>query len=77
MVAAGIGVTVPPVTAVPENPSPRAAALHPVLGHSAGAPRGAGLAPQLPCMAAVEALAQAVYACGLPGVNMLTEEPAT
>jgi LysR family hydrogen peroxide-inducible transcriptional activator len=41
MVAAGIGVTVLPVTAVPEHPPA-------VRGPRAGAPRGPGLAPQFP-----------------------------
>jgi LysR family hydrogen peroxide-inducible transcriptional activator len=30
-----------------------------------------------PRLAAVEALAESVYACGLPGVDMLAEEPTT
>lgn len=82
MVAAGIGVTVLPVTAVPDA--------------SAGATTGknllryipfAGQVPDrrivlawrrsFPRLAAVEALAQAVYACGLPHVKMLSDEPVS
>ncbi|MDQ2138962.1 LysR substrate-binding domain-containing protein [Alcaligenaceae bacterium A4P071] len=74
MVAAGIGVTVLPITAVPEHPendrllsyipfTPPASERRVVLAWRRSFPR----------MAAIEALSQAVYNCGLQGVKMLPE----
>lgn len=77
MVAAGIGVTVLPVTAVPENPSPKGLLRYiPFSGIPPERRVVLAWRRSFPRMAAVEALAQAVYACGLPGVTMLAEETA-
>src|SRR5690606_35355890 len=74
MVAAGIGVTVLPVTAIPEA-QPRA--LLKYLSFEGQPPaRRVVLAWRRSFLrlAAFEALAQAVYECGLPGVKMLEKE---
>ncbi|AZY49261.1 LysR substrate-binding domain-containing protein [Bordetella avium] len=77
MVAAGIGVTVLPVTAVPEQATSKSLITY-VPFEGAAPTRRVVLAwrRSFPRMAAVEALAQAVYACGLPGVTMLDDEAA-
>jgi LysR family hydrogen peroxide-inducible transcriptional activator len=77
MVAAGIGVTVLPVTAVPEHP-PANSLLHylPFEGHVPERRVVLAWRRSFPRLAAIEALAQAVYACELPGVKMLTDEVA-
>jgi len=78
MVAAGIGVTVLPVTAIPEAPQPKALLRY--LPFEGSPPeRRVVLAwrRSFPRLAAIEALAQAVYECGLPGVKMLDKETAT
>jgi LysR family hydrogen peroxide-inducible transcriptional activator len=82
MVAAGIGVTVLPVTAVPEassNPPPAKNLLRYVPFSEPVPQRRVVLAwrRSFPRLAAVEALAQAVYACDLPGATMLSNEPVT
>jgi LysR family transcriptional regulator, hydrogen peroxide-inducible genes activator len=80
MVAAGIGVTVLPMSAVPEASAeaPAAKSLLRYVPFTGPVPeRRIVLAwrRSFPRMAAVEALAQAVRACGLPHVKMLDEEP--
>ncbi|MGN6581772.1 MAG: LysR substrate-binding domain-containing protein [Bordetella sp.] len=80
MVAAGIGVTVLPMSAVPET-----AAEPPAGRNLLRYVPFAGSVPErrivlawrrsFPRLAAVEALAQAVRICGLPHVKMLDEEP--
>ena len=75
MVAAGIGITVLPVTSVPAQPA--ADKLLRYIPFEAPVPdRRVVLAwrKSFPRLAAVEALAEAVYACGLPGVNMLPRQ---
>lgn len=77
MVAAGIGVTVLPVTAVPETPPPKTLIRY--LPFTGDAPeRRVVLAwrRSFPRLAAIEALAQAVYECDVPGVKMLDHEAA-
>jgi len=74
-VAAGIGITVLPVTSVPAQPA--ADKLLRYIPFEAPVPdRRVVLAwrKSFPRLAAVEALAEAVYACGLPGVNMLPRQ---
>ena len=75
MVAAGIGVTVLPVTAVPEQP-PSNSLLRYLPFEGQVPERRVVLAwrRSFPRLAAIEALAQAVYECGLPGVQMLAGE---
>jgi LysR family hydrogen peroxide-inducible transcriptional activator len=72
MVAAGIGITVLPVTAVPEHP-PSDSLLRYVSLEDPAPDRRVVLAwrRSFPRLAAIEALAQAVYASRLPGVRML------
>jgi LysR family hydrogen peroxide-inducible transcriptional activator len=72
MVAAGIGITVLPVTAVPENP-PADSLLRYIPLEKPTPDRRVVLAwrRSFPRLAAIEALAQAVYATPLPGVHML------
>jgi LysR family hydrogen peroxide-inducible transcriptional activator len=72
MVAAGIGITVLPVTAVPEHP-PSDSLLRYVPLEAPTPDRRVVLAwrRSFPRLAAIEALAQAVYASPLPGVRML------
>ncbi|MEI2414621.1 LysR substrate-binding domain-containing protein [Orrella sp. JC864] len=75
MVAAGIGVTVMPVTSVPREPG-----KDPLLKYipfaSPVPDRRVVLAwrKSFPRLAAIEALSAAVFACGLEGVRMLAEE---
>ncbi|OZI74942.1 LysR substrate-binding domain-containing protein [Bordetella genomosp. 12] len=77
MVAAGIGVTVLPVTAVPEQPSGKSLLTYvPFEGQAPTRRVVLAWRRSFPRMSAVEALAQAVYACGLPGVTMLNDETA-
>jgi len=75
MVAAGIGVTVLPVTSVPAHP-PAADLLRYVPFTDPVPERRVVLAwrKSFPRVAAIDALAEAVYACGLPGVTMLDHE---
>jgi LysR family hydrogen peroxide-inducible transcriptional activator len=77
MVAAGIGITVLPVTAVPEKP-PADSLLRYVPLEAPPPDRRVVLAwrRSFPRLAAIEALAQAVYATPLPGVRMLEGEAA-
>ncbi|HTK00504.1 MAG TPA: LysR substrate-binding domain-containing protein [Bordetella sp.] len=77
MVAAGIGITVLPVTAVPEHP-PADSLLRYVPLEEPVPDRRVVLAwrRSFPRLAAIEALAQAVYATPLPGVRMLEGEAA-
>lgn len=80
MVAAGIGVTVLPMSAVPDTsaePSTGKSLLHYVPFAGPVPERRIVLAwrRSFPRLAAVEALAQAVRTCGLPNVKMLDEEP--
>ncbi|AKQ55557.1 LysR substrate-binding domain-containing protein [Bordetella hinzii] len=78
MVAAGIGVTVLPVTAVPEQPASKSLLTYvPFAGEAPTRRVVLAWRRSFPRLAAVEALAQAVYACGLPGVTMLNEETAS
>ncbi|AHV93515.1 LysR family transcriptional regulator [Bordetella holmesii] len=75
MVAAGIGVTVLPVTAVPEHPSSKSLLSYvPFEGQAPTRRVVLAWRRSFPRLTAVEALAQAVYACGLPGVTMLNDE---
>jgi LysR family hydrogen peroxide-inducible transcriptional activator len=75
MVAAGIGVTVLPVTAVPEQPPSNSLLRYlPFDGHVPERRVVLAWRRSFPRLAAIEALAQAVYACELPGVKMLTDE---
>ena len=72
MVAAGIGITVMPLTAVPE--SERNNTLLRYIKFDKPVPdRRVVLAwrKSYPRMVAIETLAQAVFACGLEGVQML------
>jgi len=75
MVAAGIGVTVLPVTSVPAHP-PAGDLLRYVPFTDPVPERRVVLAwrKSFPRVAAIDALAEAVYACGLPGVVMLDQE---
>ncbi len=78
MVAAGIGVTVLPVTAVPEQPASKSLLTYvPFAGQVPTRRVVLAWRRSFPRLAAVEALAQAVYACGLPGVTMLNEATAS
>jgi len=75
MVAAGIGVTVLPATSLPA--APRAADLLRYIPFTEPVPeRRVVLAwrKSFPRLAAIDALAEAVYACGLSGVAMLDRE---
>ncbi|SPU50949.1 LysR substrate-binding domain-containing protein [Bordetella trematum] len=75
MVAAGIGVTVLPVTAVPEHPAAKSLLSYvPFKGEPPVRRVVLAWRRSFPRLAAVEALAQAVYACGLHGVTMLDGE---
>lgn len=76
MVAAGIGITVLPITAVPLRPGPDSLLRYIPL-KPPGSTRRVVLAwrRSFPRMSAVEALTQTVFACGLSGVRMLTDEP--
>lgn len=75
MVAAGIGVTVLPLTAVP-NPLPDNTLIRYVPFSGIPPERRIVLAwrRSFPRLSAIEALAQAVYQCELSGVNMLNTE---
>lgn len=82
MVAAGIGVTVLPMSAVPDiaAQAPAAKSLLRYIPFAGPVPeRRIVLAwrRSFPRLAAVEALAQAVRTCGLPNVKMLDEEPVS
>ncbi|CFW31831.1 LysR family transcriptional regulator [Bordetella pertussis] len=78
MVAAGIGVTVLPFTAVPNPPQPKSLLRYlPFDGETPERRVVLAWRRSFPRLAAIEALAQAVYACGLPGVRMLDEEAAS
>lgn len=77
MVAAGIGVTVLPVTAVPEQPPSNSLLRYlPFEGHVPERRVVLAWRRSFPRLAAIEALAQAVYECDLPGVRMLSDEAA-
>jgi LysR family hydrogen peroxide-inducible transcriptional activator len=78
MVAAGVGITVLPITAVPKNPS-NDRLLRYIPFEAPAADRRVVLAwrRSFPRVAAIESLAQAVYSCGLPGVRMLSDEKAS
>ena len=77
MVAAGIGVTVLPITAVPEHPPSNSLLTYlPFDGHVPERRVVLAWRRSFPRLAAIEALAQAVYECELPGVKMLTDEAA-
>ncbi len=75
MVAAGIGITVLPITAVPSNPG-SSSLLRYIPLKPPGSSRRVVLAwrRSFPRMSAIEALAQTVFSCGLQGVRMLPEE---
>jgi len=75
MVAAGIGITVLPITAVPLNPGPESLLRYIPLAPP-GSTRRVVLAwrRSFPRMSAIDALTQTVFACGLQGVRMLPEE---
>jgi LysR family hydrogen peroxide-inducible transcriptional activator len=82
MVAAGIGVTVLPMTAVPDastSPAPGKNLLRyiPFAGQAPDRRIVLAWRRSFPRLAAVEALADAVYACGLPHVKMLSDEPVS
>ncbi|HEY0295111.1 MAG TPA: LysR substrate-binding domain-containing protein [Bordetella sp.] len=78
MVAAGIGVTVLPMTAVPEiRPEKSLLRYVPFAGHVPDRRVVLAWRRSFPRMAAIEALSQAVYACGLPHVTMLSDEPVS
>ena len=75
MVAAGIGITVLPVTAVPENrPAKELVSYVPFEGEPPERRIVLAWRRSFPRLAAIEALSQAVYACNLPGVKMLSDE---
>lgn len=75
MVAAGIGVTVLPTTAMPENPLPKALLSYvPFEGQAPERRVVLAWRRSFPRLAAIAALAQAVYQCGLLGVKMLDGE---
>ncbi|WP_454690441.1 LysR substrate-binding domain-containing protein [Achromobacter aloeverae] len=78
MVAAGIGITVLPITAVPEHP-PADSLLTYVPLEPPTPDRRVVLAwrRSFPRLAAIEALAQSIYATQLPGVRMLEDEVAS
>ena len=77
MVAAGIGVTVLPVTAIPENPQPKTLIRYlPFKGRAPERRVVLAWRRSFPRLAAIEALAQSVYECDLPGVSMLDHEEA-
>lgn len=77
MVAAGIGVTVLPVTAVPENASNKDLLRYiPFEGYAPERRVVLAWRRSFPRLAAIEALAATVYACGLPSVKMLESEQA-
>ncbi len=72
MVAAGIGVTVLPRSAVPPQPSP--SSLLRYIPFEPPVPQRCVVLAwrrSFPRLAAIEALAQSVYQCKVPGVNML------
>ena len=75
MVAAGIGITVLPITAVPQRLDPESLLRYIPL-KPPGSTRRVVLAwrRSFPRLSAVEALTQTVFACGLGGVRMLTDE---
>jgi LysR family hydrogen peroxide-inducible transcriptional activator len=77
MVAAGIGITVLPITAVPAHP-PADSLLRYIPLEPPTPDRRVVLAwrRSFPRLAAIEALAQAVYASPLRGVHMLEDEVA-
>ncbi|HYG46030.1 MAG TPA: LysR substrate-binding domain-containing protein [Bordetella sp.] len=78
MVAAGIGVTVLPVTAIPEVRQPKELLRYlPFEGLPPERRVVLAWRRSFPRLAAIEALAQAVYACGLSGVKMLPAEART
>ena len=78
MVAAGIGVTVLPVTAVPEHRDSKSLLRYiPFTGMPPERRVVLAWRRSFPRLAAIEALAQAVYACDLPNVKMLSEEAAS
>lgn len=78
MVAAGIGVTVLPKTAVPEGSQANALIRYiPFEGHAPERRVVLAWRRSFPRLAAIEALAQTVYECQLPGVTMLGNEVAT
>ncbi|MNT66953.1 Hydrogen peroxide-inducible protein activator [compost metagenome] len=77
MVAAGIGVTVLPITAVPEHPPSNSLLRYlPFDGHVPERRVVLAWRRSFPRLAAIEALAQAVYECELTGVKMLADEVA-
>jgi LysR family hydrogen peroxide-inducible transcriptional activator len=78
MVASGIGVTVLPLTAVP-NPLPSNSLIHyvPFEGHAPDRRVVLAWRRSFPRLAAIEALAQSVYECQLSGVTMLDHESIT
>ncbi|WP_233236786.1 LysR substrate-binding domain-containing protein [Bordetella sp. LUAb4] len=78
MVAAGIGITVLPITAVPEHP-PADSLLTYIPLEPPTPDRRVVLAwrRSFPRLAAIEALAQAIYNTPLPGVRMLEDEMAS
>jgi len=78
MVAAGIGVTVLPLTAVP-TPLPENSLIRyvPFEGHAPDRRVVLAWRRSFPRLAAIDALAQAVYECDLPGVTMLRHESTT
>ncbi|MVW73310.1 MULTISPECIES: LysR substrate-binding domain-containing protein [unclassified Bordetella] len=78
MVAAGIGVTVLPQTAIPEVPSDKGLIRYvPFSGRPPERRVVLAWRRSFPRLAAIEALAKAVYECQLPGVTMLDHEVAT
>jgi len=82
MVAAGIGVTVLPITAVPDASANSTTGKNllryiPFAGQVPDRRIVLAWRRSFPRLAAVEALAQAVYACGLPHVKMLSDEPVS
>jgi LysR family hydrogen peroxide-inducible transcriptional activator len=78
MVAAGIGVTVLPKTAVPDTPVSKDLIRYvPFEGRAPERRVVLAWRRSFPRLAAIEALAKAVYDCQLPGVTMLDHEQAT
>jgi LysR family hydrogen peroxide-inducible transcriptional activator len=76
MVAAGIGITLLPVSALPAVPE-NDALLRYIALSAPGADRRVVLAwrRSFPRMSAIQALARTVLACGLKGVSMLPQAP--
>jgi len=65
------------VTAIPESPPPKALLRYlPFEGRPPERRVVLAWRRSFPRLAAIEALAQAVYECGLPGVTMLDHEAA-